>query len=135
MKSIKRIAAAVTPFALAGAALLGAAGSADASSPAYQCTGSTPEICVGVYYSAGPNGLIHVDHVQVQLKSSLQNVRYEVTGAWSSGGWTEYGLVNPEGDGWESAWQFGVNKNFSPSSTFCGHASYAGSTTEVCVAI
>ncbi|MEZ0095095.1 hypothetical protein [Streptacidiphilus sp. EB129] len=145
MKHMKRIATAVTPLVLAGAALAGGASAANAAPTAranatdsnvFRCTSSAPEICVGVNYYITDNS-IHVDNVQVQLKSTVWNtVSYEATGAYSSGGWTDEGLVEPIGNGWESAWVYGVNRNYSPGSQFCGHAAYHFSqVNSVCVSV
>ena len=137
MNSKKRIAAVLAPLVLAGTALLAGAGTASATDSSITgCTADAPEICVVVkYYISGSS--IHVDTVQVQLKSTARNsVSYEVTGAWSSGGWTEEGLVEPLTATWEQAWPFSPDKNFSPGAQFCGHAAYSYSqVNEECVTV
>jgi len=122
---------AVLALSLAG---IGAAGTASASAAvhpetanAYNCTGSAPEVCVGVNYSG-----TYVTTMTAQVKlSGTSSVYYHFTGpnyAASSGtstygsGWAPQVVSNPA-----------IDATFFVGAQFCATAYVNGGAHQACV--
>jgi hypothetical protein len=104
---------------LAGVSVVGAT-NASAASPAYTCTGSYPEVCLGVYYSGGG---VTGERVQANLDHGVyyQYTLYEPNGA------TAYSPVyQTSSAGWGQTYPF----PFTMAGAYCAVVQY-GSTTSL----